>query len=101
MGGTAVVPIAPTGTVEADAEALRAAALGGADIAFDMVGGTADPSSTLAALHALRRRGRLVLMGGPSRSPGDSPLVYGLGELPAAMDRAEVADGLEAVVISG
>jgi alcohol dehydrogenase len=42
---------------------LRKAAGGGADIGFDMVGGAAEPSSTLAALNSLRRGGRLVLMG--------------------------------------
>jgi hypothetical protein len=35
----------------------------GAQLAFDMVGGAADPNATLAALGALRRGGRLVLMG--------------------------------------
>jgi alcohol dehydrogenase len=32
-------------------------------MAFDMVGQARDPKSTLAALHGLRRGGRLVLMG--------------------------------------
>jgi alcohol dehydrogenase len=63
LAGKAVVPVALTGSVAADAAALRDAAMGGANMAFDMVGGATDPSSTLAALHALRRRGRLVLMG--------------------------------------
>jgi alcohol dehydrogenase len=36
---------------------------GGADLAFDMVGGAQDPNATLAALKSLKRRGRLVLMG--------------------------------------
>ena len=36
---------------------------GGAHMAFDMVGQARDPNSTLAALHSLRRGGRLVLMG--------------------------------------
>jgi alcohol dehydrogenase len=52
-----------TGDVAADAEALRAATAGGAELAFDMVGQAKDPSSTLAALSSLRRNGRLVLMG--------------------------------------
>lgn len=52
-----------SGDVQKDADALRDAAGGGAEIAFDMVGGATDSSSTLAALNALRRRGRLVLMG--------------------------------------
>jgi alcohol dehydrogenase len=63
LGGKAVVPVALTGDANVDAGALRDAALGGADIAFDMVGGAQDPNSTLAALNALRGEGRLVLMG--------------------------------------
>ncbi|MGJ4944936.1 quinone oxidoreductase family protein [Bradyrhizobium sp. HKCCYLS1011] len=62
-GGRAVVPIALSGDIKADAEALRTAAEGSADLAFDMIGGAQDPNSTLAALHALRSEGRLVLMG--------------------------------------
>jgi alcohol dehydrogenase len=63
LAGQSVVPVALTGDVQADAAALRDAAGGGADIAFDMVGGAQDPHSTLAALNALRYEGRLVLMG--------------------------------------
>lgn len=63
LGGKAVIPVALTGDAEADAKALREASDGGAQIAFDMVGGAQDPNSTLAALNALRREGRLVLMG--------------------------------------
>ncbi len=62
-GGPRVWPVALVGDVEADAAALRAAAGGGAHIAFDMVGSAGDPNATLAALHSLRRGGRLVLMG--------------------------------------
>jgi alcohol dehydrogenase len=61
--GKAVVPVVLSGDVQKDAAALRKAAGGGADIGFDMVGGAAEPSSTLAALNSLRRGGRLVLMG--------------------------------------
>lgn len=63
LGGKAVFPVALTGDIQTDATALREAAGGGADIAFDMVGGAQDPNSTLAALNALRREGRIVLMG--------------------------------------
>jgi alcohol dehydrogenase len=63
VAGKAVVPVPLSGNTETDASALRDAAGGGAEMAFDMVGGATDPSSTLAALGALRRRGRLVLMG--------------------------------------
>jgi alcohol dehydrogenase len=62
-GGSRVATVALSGDVEADAKALRAAAGGGAQMAFDMVGGAQDPNPTLAALKSLRRGGRLVLMG--------------------------------------
>jgi alcohol dehydrogenase len=62
-GGSRVSSVTLTGNVQADAVALRAASGGGAHIAFDMVGQAKDPNSTLAALHSLRRGGRLVLMG--------------------------------------
>jgi alcohol dehydrogenase len=63
LAGRVVVPVILSGDSQKDATALRDAAGGGADIAFDMIGGATDPNSTLAALNALRRRGRLVLMG--------------------------------------
>lgn len=63
LGGPRVATVALSAAVEADANALRAAAGGGAHIAFDMVGGAQDPNATLAALKSLRRDGRLVLMG--------------------------------------
>jgi alcohol dehydrogenase len=63
VAGKAVVPVILSGEKEKDAAALREAASGGAEIAFDMVGAATDPSSTLAALNSLRRTGRLVLMG--------------------------------------
>lgn len=62
-GGPRIVPVRLTGEVQADAASLRAAAGGGAEIAFDMVGQAGDANATLAALHSLRRGGRLVLMG--------------------------------------
>ena len=62
-----------TGDVQKDADALREAAGGGAHMAFDMVGQARDPNSTLAALHSLRRGGRLVLMGSMTT---DLPLPY-------------------------
>jgi len=55
--------VALTGSTEQDTAALREAAAGGAHLAYDMVGQATDASSTLSALGALRRRGRLVLMG--------------------------------------
>lgn len=62
-GGPRVSPVTLTGAAEADAASLRAAAGGGAHIAFDMVGAAADPNATLAGLLSLRRAGRLLLMG--------------------------------------
>ena len=63
LGQGRVVPVALTGDGPADVAAIREAAGGGADIAFDMVGQATDPQATLAALNSLRRNGRLVLMG--------------------------------------
>lgn len=62
-GGSRVSTVTLTGDTQKDAAALRGAAGGGVHIAFDMVGQARDPKSTLAALHSLRRGGRLVLMG--------------------------------------
>jgi alcohol dehydrogenase len=62
-GGPRVSTVTLTGDVRKDAGALREASSGGAHTAFDMVGQTRDPNSTLAALHSLRRGGRPVLMG--------------------------------------
>jgi alcohol dehydrogenase len=73
LGGRALATVALSGDVERDAASLRDAAGGGADIAFDMVGSSADPSSTLAALDVLRRGGRIVLMGGMAK---DLPVPY-------------------------
>jgi alcohol dehydrogenase len=72
-GGSRVSWVMLTGDVKADAAALRAASGGGAHIAFDMVGQARDPASTLAALHGLRRGGRLVLMGSMTT---DLPVPY-------------------------
>ena len=62
-GGPRVTTVRLTGDMQTDAAALRAAADGGAQIAFDMVGQAGDANATLAALYSLRRGGRLVLMG--------------------------------------
>ncbi|RUL72440.1 quinone oxidoreductase family protein [Dyella choica] len=55
--------VALSGNGEQDVAALREATSGGAHLAFDMIGRASDAGSTLSALGALRRRGRLVLMG--------------------------------------
>ncbi|MGR8921664.1 MAG: zinc-binding dehydrogenase, partial [Gammaproteobacteria bacterium] len=62
-GGSRVATVTMSGDVARDAAALRAAAGGGADMAFDIVGQADSPNGTLAALKSLRRGGRLVLMG--------------------------------------
>ena len=72
-GGPRVVTVALAGDVQKDAAALREAAGGGAHMAFDMVGQARDPKATLAALHSLRRGGRLVLMGSMTT---DLPIPY-------------------------
>jgi alcohol dehydrogenase len=61
-----VTPVRLTGDRATDTAALRTAAHGGAHIALDFVGRATDPNATLSALHALRRNGRLVLMGSAS-----------------------------------
>jgi alcohol dehydrogenase len=72
-GGPRVSSVTLTGDVQADATALRTASGGGAQMAFDMVGNAKDPNATLAALHSLRRAGRLVLMGSMT---SDLPVPY-------------------------
>jgi alcohol dehydrogenase len=73
-GSPRVATVTLSGDVMADTRALREAAGGGADMAFDMVGQARDPNATLAALHSLRRGGRLVLMGSMTT---DLPIPYG------------------------
>jgi alcohol dehydrogenase len=63
IAGSRVKTAVLSGDVSADARVLREASGGGAQMAFDMVGQAKDPNATLAALHSLRRGGRLVLMG--------------------------------------
>jgi alcohol dehydrogenase len=62
-GGSRVAPARLSGNAVTDARAIRQAAGGHVDMAFDMVGQANDPNATLASLHSLRRGGRLVLMG--------------------------------------
>jgi threonine dehydrogenase-like Zn-dependent dehydrogenase len=67
--GRRVVPVRLSGDLQADVASLRAAAGGGAEIVFDMVGQAQDANATLAALH-----NRLVLMGSMTTP---LPLPYG------------------------
>jgi len=75
-GGQRVVPVRLTGDVQTDAAALRVAAKGAAQMAFDMVGQAGDANATLAALNSLQRGGRLVLMGSMT-----TPLPLSYGEI--------------------
>jgi alcohol dehydrogenase len=61
-----VIPVGLTGDISADAAALRSAAGGGASCALDLIGGATSTAATRAALDALGRGGRLVLMGSAS-----------------------------------
>jgi alcohol dehydrogenase len=65
-----------TGDATSDAATLRDAAGGGAHAAIDLVGRAQDSSSTVATMRALRRGGRLALMGSMA-----VPLSVGYGEL--------------------
>ena len=73
LGRGRVVPVVLTGDGARDVAAIREAAGGGADLAFDMVGHAQEPNATLAALRSLRRNGRLVLMGSMDV---DLPITY-------------------------
>ncbi len=67
VAGPRVTSVVLSGDIETDVAAIRTAAGSrGPHITFDQVGGATDPNSTLAALHALRRGGRMVLMGSMS-----------------------------------
>lgn len=72
--GSRGVTVSLSGDDARDAAALREAAGGGADAAIDLVGRATDPGSTIATLRALRRGGRLALMGSMT---APLPLAYG------------------------
>jgi alcohol dehydrogenase len=61
--GPRVVPAVVTGDVDEDLELIRSAAGGSADVALDLLGSATSTSTTLATLRALKRGGRLVIMG--------------------------------------
>jgi alcohol dehydrogenase len=76
VAGPRVTSVTLSEDIETDVAAIRAAAgPRGPHIAFDQVGGATEPNSTLAALGALRRGGRMVLMGSMSAT---LPIDYGL-----------------------
>jgi alcohol dehydrogenase len=61
--GSRACAVALSGDAARDVAALRDAAGGAVDAAIDLVGRAADANATLATLRALRRGGRLALMG--------------------------------------
>ncbi|MGF6311306.1 alcohol dehydrogenase [Bradyrhizobium sp. i1.8.4] len=61
--GPRVIPAVVTGDAGADLPIIRRAAGGTADVALDLLGAAKSTSTTLSALRALRRGGRMVLMG--------------------------------------
>jgi alcohol dehydrogenase len=61
--GPRVVPAVVTGNGTEDVSVIRRAARGAADLALDLLGSAKSTSTTLSCLRALRRGGRLVLMG--------------------------------------
>ena len=61
--GARVVPAVVSGDAEKDAAVIREAAGGGGDVALDLLGNATSTSTTLSTLRALKRGGRLVIMG--------------------------------------
>lgn len=61
--GERVVPAVVAGNADGDAAIIRAAAGGAADVALDLLGNASSTATTLASLRALKRGGRLVIMG--------------------------------------
>jgi alcohol dehydrogenase len=61
--GPRVIPAVVTGDATQDTAIIRHAAGGHADVALDLLGGANSTSTTLSCLRALKRGGRLVLMG--------------------------------------
>jgi len=61
--GERVAPAVVTGNAESDAAIIRAAAGGAGDVALDLLGNATSTATTLASLRALKRGGRLVVMG--------------------------------------
>ena len=61
--GPRVIPAVVSGDAAHDLPLIRHAAGGGADVALDLLGAAKSTSTTLSSLRALKRGGRLVLMG--------------------------------------
>jgi alcohol dehydrogenase len=82
--GPRVIPAVVTGDPEQDLAIIRKAAGGSADVALDLLGSAKSTSTTLSCLRALKRGGRLVLMGS-----ADVPLELSFREM-LANDREVV-----------
>ena len=63
MFGHRVIPAEVAGDAEKDLAVIRKAAGGRADVALDLLGAAKSTSTTLSCLRALKRGGRMVLMG--------------------------------------
>jgi alcohol dehydrogenase len=61
--GPRVIPVVASGDATKDLAAIRHAAGGGADVALDLLGSANSTSTTLSSLRALKRGGRVVIMG--------------------------------------
>jgi alcohol dehydrogenase len=61
--GPRVIPAVVSGDAATDAAAIRHASGGSADVALDLLGNAKSTSTTLSSLRALKRGGRLVIMG--------------------------------------
>jgi alcohol dehydrogenase len=61
--GPRVIPAIVSGDAAKDLAIIRHAAGGGAEVALDLLGAAKSTSTTLSSLRALKRGGRLVLMG--------------------------------------
>jgi alcohol dehydrogenase len=61
--GRRVIPAVVSGDASKDLTVIRHAAGGSADVALDLLGSAKSTSTTLSCLRALKRGGRLVLMG--------------------------------------
>jgi alcohol dehydrogenase len=74
--GPRVIPAVVSGDAARDVATLRRAAGGAADVALDLLGAAKSTATTLASLRALKRGGRLVLMGS-----ADAPLELSFREM--------------------
>jgi alcohol dehydrogenase len=74
--GPRVTPAVVAGQADSDLERIRDAAGGAADVALDLLGNADSTSTTRCALRALKRGGRLVVMGS-----AEAPLEVSFREL--------------------